>query len=253
MRGDAFGPMENTNQSGVHSVPVWLRLHREVVACTACPRLVPYRERVAREKRRQYRNDEYWGRPLPGFGDADARLLIVGLAPAAHGGNRTGRMFTGDSSGMWLARALYRAGFANQPTSIHRDDGLALRDAYITAGVRCAPPNNKPTPNEIAACRPFLIQELRLLHRVRVVVALGKLAFDMYLASRVGAGLDVPSPRPTFGHGATYRLPEGVTLLASYHPSRQNTQTGRLTESMLDEVFGRAERLLSRRVPRSRR
>jgi uracil-DNA glycosylase family 4 len=231
---------------------VWLRLRREVTACTACPRLVVYRERVARDKRRQYQSDEYWGRPLPGFGDTEARLLIVGLAPAAHGGNRTGRMFTGDSSGMWLARALYRAGFASQPTSVHRNDGLELRDAYITAGVRCAPPDNKPTPGEIAACRPFLIRELHLLRRVRVVVALGKLAFDMYLAARLGTGHDIPSPRPTFGHGAAHVLPEGVTLLASYHPSRQNTQTGRLTESMLDAVFGRARRLLRRRPGRRR-
>lgn len=219
---------------------MWLRLRRDIVACTACPRLVAHRERVAREKRRQYRNDEYWGRPLPGFGDATARLLIVGLAPAAHGGNRTGRMFTGDSSGLWLARALHRARFANRPDSVHRDDGLTLHDAYITAGVRCAPPDNTPTPGEIATCRPFLIRELHLLRRVRVVVALGRLAFDMYLAARVGAGLAVPTPRPIFGHGVEYTLPEGATLLASYHPSRQNTQTRRLTESMFDAVFTRA-------------
>ncbi len=223
---------------------MWTVLRRDIIACTGCPRLVEYRERVAREKRRQFCNDEYWGRPLPGFGEANARLLIIGLAPAAHGGNRTGRMFTGDSSGDWLARALHQAGFANQPTSRSRDDGLRLQDAYITAAVRCAPPENKPTPKEFATCRQYLIRELALLRRVTVVVALGKLAFDAYLVARSETGLEAPRPRPAFGHGAAYVLADGVTLIASYHPSRQNTQTGRLTRPMLSSVFRSARRVL---------
>lgn len=248
MCGNAFGAMGSANQRGAHSGPVWTRLQRDIIGCTACPRLVVYRERVAREKRRQYRNDDYWGRPLPGFGDHRARLLIVGLAPAAHGGNRTGRMFTGDSSGLWLARALHGAGFANQPTSTHRNDGFALSGAYITAAARCAPPDNKPTPKEFGACRPFLIRELGLLRRVAVVVALGKIAFDAYLATRAQMGLATPKPRPAFAHQATYALPDGVTLIASYHPSRQNTQTGRLTRAMLSNVFRAARRILDRRA-----
>jgi uracil-DNA glycosylase family 4 len=219
-------------------------LHREIIACVACPRLVAYRERVAREKRRQYRDDAYWGRPLPGFGDHRARLAIVGLAPAAHGGNRTGRMFTGDSSGEWLARALHANGFANQPTSSRRDDGLALRDAYITAAARCAPPDNKPTREELATCRPFLVRELASLPTMCVVVALGRIAFDAYLASRADAGLPIPTPRPLFSHGALHPLPGGVTLIASYHPSRQNTQTGRLTAPMLAAIFTSARRII---------
>jgi uracil-DNA glycosylase family 4 len=226
---------------------MWARLQREITDCTACPRLVAYRERVAREKRRQYRDEAYWGRPLPAFGDPSARLLIIGLAPAAHGGNRTGRMFTGDSSGLWLARALHGSGFANQPTSERRDDGLALRDAVITAAVRCAPPDNKPTPQEFATCRSFLIRELALLKQVEVVVALGKLAFEAYLAARAEMALAIPRPRPAFAHGAGYALPDGVTLLASYHPSRQNTQTGRLTAAMLSSVFRSARRALNHR------
>lgn len=219
-------------------------LYDEIVACARCPRLVAHRERVAREKRRQYRDDAYWGRPLPGFGDPRARLVIVGLAPAAHGGNRTGRMFTGDSSGEWLARALHEHGFANQPTSSHRDDGLALRDAYITAAVRCAPPDNRPTTGELAACRPFLVRELDLLARTRVVVALGKIGFDAYLAACAARGVALPRPRPAFGHRVTHRLPNGVTVIGSYHPSRQNTQTGRLTAPMLAAVFTSARRII---------
>jgi uracil-DNA glycosylase family 4 len=235
----------------IESGAMWTTLRRDIIACTACPRLVAHRERVAREKRRQYRDDEYWGRPLPGFGDPRARLLVVGLAPAAHGGNRTGRMFTGDSSGDWLARALHQADFANQTTSTRRDDGLTLRDAYITAAVRCAPPDNKPVPKEFAACRGFLIRELALLRRVSVVVALGRLAFDAYLAARSEMGLAAPKPRPAFAHGAAHPLPDGVTLIASYHPSRQNTQTGRLTRPMLSSVFRSARRALER--PRAAR
>jgi uracil-DNA glycosylase family 4 len=223
---------------------MWSSLQREITDCAACPRLVAYRERVAKEKRRQYRDETYWGRPLTAFGDPNARLVIIGLAPAAHGGNRTGRMFTGDTSGLWLARALHETGFANQPTSERRDDGLTLTDAVITAAVRCAPPDNKPTPREFATCRSFLIRELRLLKRATVVVALGKLAFDAYLAARSEMGLPAPTARPIFAHGARYPLPEGVTLIASYHPSRQNTQTGRLTATMLASVFRTARRVL---------
>jgi len=215
-----------------------------VVACRRCPRLVAHRERVAQEKVRRYRDDEYWGKPIPGFGDPNARLLIVGLAPAAHGGNRTGRMFTGDRSGDFLYRALHRAGFANQPWSRRRDDGLALYDCYITAAVRCAPPGNKPIPNELAACRPYLVEEIRLLRHVRVIVALGRIAFDAFLKAWVDVGRPLPIPRPAFGHGAMVKLPEGVWLLASYHPSQQNTQTGRLTPAMFQRIFDRACRAL---------
>jgi uracil-DNA glycosylase family 4 len=229
----------------LQSAAMWTSLQREITECAACPRLVAYRERVAQEKRRQYRDEAYWGRPLPAFGDPNARLVIIGLAPAAHGGNRTGRMFTGDSSSLWLARALHQAGFANQPTSERRDDGLSLHDALITAAVRCAPPDNKPSPGEFATCRGFLIRELRLLRRLTVVVALGKLAFDAYLGARLEMSLATPKPRPAFGHGATYALGD-VTLIASYHPSRQNTQTGRLTRPMFSSVFRSARRVLAR-------
>ncbi len=217
----------------------------EVVACRRCPRLVAYREQVAREKVRRYREEEYWGKPLPGFGDPNARLLIVGLAPAAHGGNRTGRIFTGDRSGDFLYRALYRAGFTNQASSRHRGDGLALRDCYITAALRCAPPGNKPTPSELATCRPYLVEEIRLLHRMRVVVALGRIAFDAFLKAWKNDSRSVPVPRPSFAHGATTELPGGVFLLASYHPSQQNTQTGRLTSAMFQRIFTHVQRLLA--------
>lgn len=203
-----------------------------------------HREEVARSKRRQFRDEPYWGRPVPGFGDHAARLLIVGLAPAAHGANRTGRMFTGDRSGDWLYAALHATGFANQPTSARRDDGLALRDAYISAIARCAPPANKPTPEEIASCRPFLVRELALLSRLRVVVCLGGLALDGFLRAWATAGRALPSPRPRFGHAAECALPGGVILLCSYHPSQQNTFTGRLTRPMLESVFTRAHSLL---------
>ncbi len=216
-----------------------------VVGCRRCPRLVEYRERVAREKVRRYRAEEYWGRPIPGFGDPDGRLLIVGLAPAAHGGNRTGRIFTGDRSGDFLYRALHRAGFASQPRSRHRDDGLTLQDCYITAVVRCAPPGNKPTPQELATCQPYLVEEIRLLRHVRVVVALGRIAFEAFLKAWVQAGKPLPAPRPRFGHGAVAELPGGVYLLASYHPSQQNTQTGRLTSPMFQRIFTRARRALA--------
>ena len=224
------------------------QLNQTIIACRKCPRLVRYRERVARIKKREFQQWEYWGKPLPGFGDPDAELVILGLAPAAHGGNRTGRMFTGDSSGQWLMRALHRAGFASQSTSEHRDDGLQLHNAFITATARCAPPDNKPTRKEIENCSGYLRQELALLRRARVVVTLGQIAFSTFLTLAHQYGVALPRPRPRFRHGAVYRLrampPIPALVIASYHPSRQNTQTGRLTEAMLDRVFGRARRLL---------
>ena len=208
-----------------------------------CPRLVAHREKVARVKRAAFKDWPYWGKPVPPFGDPDARLLIVGLAPAAHGGNRTGRIFTGDRSGEWLFRALHRAGFANQPSSISRDDGLQLTDCFITAAVRCAPPGNKPTPREFANCQPYLEREIAILKRVRVVVTLGKHATDAFLRAWQHTGHQVPRPRPKFAHLGEQPLAP-IRLITSYHPSQQNTQTGRLTQEMLDAVFGRARRIL---------
>jgi len=199
---------------------------------------------VAHEKVARFRDWTYWGRPVPGFGHPYARLLVVGLAPAAHGGNRTGRIFTGDESGNWLYGALHRAGFANQASSVHRADGLRLRDAFVSAVARCAPPANRPTPLEIATCRRYLLGELGLLTRLRVVVALGKVAHDGFLAAERARGQPVPRPAPPFGHGAEYRLPSGLVLLSSYHPSQQNTFTGKLTRPMLDRVFARTHALL---------
>jgi len=220
------------------------RLEARLTRCRLCPRLVEHRERVAREKVARFREWTYWGRPVPGFGDPRARLLVVGLAPAAHGGNRTGRIFTGDESGNWLYAALCRAGFANQASSMHRDDGLRLRDAFVSAVARCAPPANRPTPLEIATCRRYLVGELGLLTRLRVVVALGRVAHDGFLAAERGRGELVPRPAPSFAHGVEHRLPSGIVLLSSYHPSQQNTFTGRLTQTMLDRVFSRAHALL---------
>ena len=211
-------------------------LNDRITHCMRCPRLVAHREQVARAKRRQYRDWTYWGRPIPGFGDAQAALLVVGLAPAAHGGNRTGRVFTGDRSGDWLYEALHHYGFANQPRSENRDDGLKLKNCYIAAAVRCAPPDNKPTPDEFDTCREYLSEELRLLKRLRVVIALGKIAFDAYLRLVTTAGSTM-KPRPVFRHGARYRLPNGLTLIGCYHPSRQNTNTGKLTARMMDQVM----------------
>ncbi len=219
-------------------------LHERVTRCTKCPRLVSYRQTVARTKRRQFLHETYWGRPVPGFGDPRARLFVFGLAPAAHGGNRTGRIFTGDRSGDWLYEALHRFGFANQPRSSHRGDGLRLKDCYIAAAVRCAPPANKPTPDEFDACRPYVLEELRLLTKLRVVVALGKIAFDQYLKACRELGYGVPPPVPRFGHGVLYRLPWGVTLIGSYHPSQQNTFTRKLTRPMFHAVFKQASSLL---------
>jgi uracil-DNA glycosylase family 4 len=219
-------------------------LHEEIIACTRCARLVAWREQMAVVKRRAFREEFYWGRPLPGFGDANGRLLIVGLAPAAHGGNRTGRIFTGDSSGDFLMAALYRAGFANQPLSRSREDGLELRDAFITAAVRCAPPANKPTAAELRACRSFLAREMALLPHTRVVLALGRVAFAAVLDLWREQGLT--APRPAFAHGLVLTLPAPWPILvASYHPSRQNTQTGRLTPAMLDRVLARVRELLA--------
>ena len=215
------------------------RVRNAIVTCERCPRLRQYCARIAREKRRAYINDVYWGRPVPGFGDPKARLLLVGLAPAAHGANRTGRVFTGDGvggSGDFLMAALHRAGFANIPTSQHPEDGLMLRDAFIAAAVRCAPPDNKPTPAEIANCLPHLDAEIAALPRVRVVVALGRIAFDAYLRLLAARAVRV-APRPMFAHASVAALPNGQTLIGCYHPSRQNTNTGRLTAAMMDRVF----------------
>ena len=221
-------------------------VHAAIVSCDRCPRLREYCARVAREKRRAFRNETYWGRPVPGFGDPHARLLIIGLAPAAHGANRTGRVFTGDGvggSGDFLMSALHRAGFANMPTSHAPDDGLCLRDAFIAAAVRCAPPDNKPTPDEIVNCLPHLDAEIAALPRVRVVAALGRIAFDAYLRLLKQRGVPI-APRPTFGHGVAHRLPNGTTLVGCYHPSRQNTNTGKLTSAMMDRVFRVVHRAL---------
>ena len=220
-------------------------LQKEIVACRACPRLVAWREQVAREKRRAYRDWTYWGRPVPSFGDPKARLVIVGLAPAAHGANRTGRMFTGDRSGDFLYAALHRAGFASQPTSTRADDGLSLRDAYIVAPVHCAPPENKPTTEEIGRCARFLERELELLRPV-VTLALGGIAWDAVLDHHAARGRPVPKPRPKFGHGASATIPGAPLLLGSYHVSQQNTQTGRLTPAMFDAVLAQAKRALGR-------
>lgn len=222
----------------------WLTvLNREVIACVRCPRLVAYREQVAREKRRAYRDWDYWGKPVPGFGDPDARVLIMGLAPGAHGSNRTGRPFTGDASGNFMYPVLYETGFANQPTATDRNDGLKLKNLYITAAVRCAPPDNKPLPQELAECARFLDRELAGLERVKVVVALGRIGFDAYLNYMKRRGLLASKAGYLFKHGADYELPGGNVLLASYHPSNQNTQTGKLTRKMFVEIFKRAAKL----------
>jgi uracil-DNA glycosylase family 4 len=215
-----------------------VRLTVEITTCRACPRLVAWREEVAVQRRAAYRDQPYWGRPVPGFGDPGARIVVVGLAPAAHGGNRTGRVFTGDRSADWLFAAMHRAGLANQATSVAVDDGLALRDAWVLAAVRCAPPANKPTPGERDRCLPFLRRELALLADTRVLVVLGQFAYDV-VARELGV-----RPRPRFGHGVEVATPDGgPTIVCSYHPSQQNTFTGRLTEPMLDDVFRRSTEL----------
>jgi uracil-DNA glycosylase family 4 len=243
------------------------QLQERVIACRLCPRLVEHRETVAVNKRRMYLDWDYWGKPLPSFGDPAARVLIMGLAPAAHGGNRTGRMFTGDRSGDWVFGTLHKFGFASSPDAQRRDDGMVLRDAYITASLRCAPPANKPLKEELANCQPYLIRELELLVNVRVIIALGKIAFDTYLAARrqqdpafyltvapsvrLGGGIAAGAtgrraPRPRFGHNVEYPIDDDTTLIGSYHPSQQNTQTGRLTHEMFDAVFQHARDILSR-------
>ena len=214
-------------------------LQRDIVACERCARLREYCAQVATEKRRAYRDETYWGRPVPGFGDPRARVLLVGLAPGAHGSNRTGRMFTGDSSGDWLYEALHRTGFASQPHSVSRDDGLALADCWIGAAGRCAPPGNKPLPAELAACRGYLEQEIRLLPRLRVVLALGRIAHEAFLRASGLWTLLPARERPVFAHGAERALPDGRVLMSTFHPSRQNTQTGRLTRAMWHGVFAR--------------
>lgn len=220
-------------------------LQKTITDCTTCQRLTIYRQAIAQEKVKRFRNWEYWGRPISGFGDPKAQVFVVGLAPAAHGGNRTGRVFTGDRSGDWLYEALHAFGFANQPDSTHREDGLTLNDCYVAAVVRCAPPANKPTKAEFAACRPYLQKELRLLRRVKVIVALGKIAFDEYLRTCQSMGWLVPSPRPKFSHGAQYALSWGVTLVGSYHPSQQNTFTGTLTRPMFHGIFHTVRKLIT--------
>jgi len=224
----------------------WDDLETLIVGCRLCPRLVRWREETARTKRRAYRDQEYWGKPVPGWGDRKARVLIVGLAPAAHGGNRTGRIFTGDSSGDFLFAALHCAGFANQPTSRSRDDGLALAGAYIAAAARCAPPDNKPAPQELANCLPYLLQEIALLRELAVIVALGRIGFEAVLRAFEGRPACLPRSAllPQFAHGAVISLGEGLpAVVTSYHPSRQNTQTGRLTAEMFDHVWRHARNL----------
>jgi len=221
------------------------RLNAEITACTKCPRLVAWREKVAREKVKRFEEEEYWGKPVPGFGDPNARLLIVGLAPAAHGANRTGRMFTGDRSGDWLYRSLHKFGFANQSTSLHRDDGLQLQDCYITAPLRCAPPQNKPTADEKRNCFPYLVREFQLLSEVRVIVALGKIGFDTSLKMLQENGVADFDKKPVFSHAGETELNSELSLIASYHPSQQNTFTGKLTEPMFDSVFQRAREIIN--------
>lgn len=226
--------------------PGLLELNREIIACTRCQRLIAHCQKVGKEKRRAYLTWDYWARPVPGFGDPSARLLILGLAPGAHGSNRTGRPFTGDGSGNFLYPVLHKAGFASQPTATHREDGLRLLDAYITAAVRCAPPENKPSPEEIANCAGYLDREFAALTNVKVVVVLGKIAFDAYLNYLKRRGDLQSKSGYVFGHGETYKLPNGRTLLCSYHPSLQNTLTGKLTEKMFLDVFRKAKKLIGR-------
>jgi uracil-DNA glycosylase family 4 len=222
--------------------PSLAAITRDIVACNRCARLRTYCEQIAREKKAAHRHDIYWGRPVPGFGDPLAQVLVLGLAPAAHGANRTGRVFTGDGSGDFLMRAMHQAGFANIATSQHSDDGLVLHDAYILAAVRCAPPGNKPTPSEIAACHPHLVAEAAALRRMKVIVALGRIAFDAAWRLLADRGIAL-RPKPIFGHGLVYHPAGGPVVIASYHPSRQNTNTGKLTPEMLNSIFETAARV----------
>ncbi len=236
LAGKASGPERQRRHNREDALAV---VRHAIVSCEKCPRLRKYCAEIARVKRRAFRDEVYWGKPVPGFGDPRARVLLIALAPAAHGANRTGRVFTGDGpggSGDFLMAALHRAGFANIPTSRHRDDGLALQDVFIAAAARCAPPDNKPTPEEIVTCRPHLHAEIAALPRIRIIVCLGKIAFDAYLQLLKETGVIV-RPRPAFGHGVVHELPTGQTLIGCYHPSRQNTNTGTLTARMMDDVF----------------
>lgn len=226
------------------TIPALLELQDAIVGCTLCPRLVAYRQDIARHKVRRFRATPYWGKPVPSFGNPGARLVIVGLAPAAHGGNRTGRAFTGDRSGDWLYEALYTHGFANQPTSTGRNDGLHLQDCYVSQVLHCAPPANKPTREEMINCQPYLLTELQLLTNLRVLLPLGKIAFDACLRACRHLAIPLPTPIPRFGHGYLSRLPNGLALLPSYHPSQHNTQTGRLTRPMFHQIFATARTLL---------
>jgi len=236
--------LANGQRRMTKDLPSWLvELNAEIIACTRCPRLVEYRQKIAREKRRAYLHCEYWGKPVPGFGDPNARVLILGLAPGAHGSNRTGRPFTGDASGKFMYPILYETGFANQPTATARGDGLELRDLYITAAIRCAPPANKPLPSELANCAPYLDREMVGLKNLKVIVALGKIGFDAYLNYLKRSG-QLTSKQPyIFQHGAKYPMPDGKMLLASYHPSNQNTQTGKLTRQMFLRIFKEAAQI----------
>ena len=220
-------------------------LNQEILNCTRCPRLVVYRQQVGREKRRAYLAWDYWARPVPGFGDPHARVLVLGLAPGAHGSNRTGRPFTGDASGKFMYPILYKVGFASQPNAESRHDGLKLIDCYITAAIRCAPPDNKPLPSELANCAPFLDRELAILKEVRVVVALGRIGFDAYLNYLKRNGIIQSKAGYVFAHAACYAVPNGVTLLASYHPSNQNTATGKLTATMFEAIFREARKIVA--------
>jgi uracil-DNA glycosylase family 4 len=224
-------------RTGVDPATALGALERRITECSRCPRLVAWREQVAREKRAAFASEEYWGRPVPGFGDPHAGVYVLGLAPAAHGGNRTGRVFTGDRSGDWLFASMHRTGFANQPESVALGDGLRLDGAFVGAAVRCAPPANKPLPSERDECLPYAAEELRLLENVRVIVCLGQFGWD------AACRLLALKPKPRFGHGAEHALPDGRTLLATFHPSQQNTFTGKLTEPMIDAVFARAREL----------
>jgi uracil-DNA glycosylase len=245
MTNNGFSQRPTTNdQPRVLPTNDWLsQLNCEVTSCTLCPRLVTYREQIAREKRRAYRDWDYWGKPVPGFGDPNARVLVLGLAPGAHGSNRTGRPFTGDASGNFMYPVLHETGFANQPTAIDRNDGLKLTGMYITAAVRCAPPDNKPLPSELANCASYLDREMDGLTQIKVVVALGRIGFDAYLNYLKRRGLISGKKEFAFQHGAKYRMPDGKVLLASYHPSNQNTQTGKLTQPMFARIFKEAARL----------
>lgn len=225
-------------------MPTLQQLQHTIIECRKCPRLVAWREQSAREKVKRFNDQRYWGKPVPSFGDPTAQVLLVGLAPGAHGANRTGRMFTGDRSGDWLFRALHKFGFANQTESLSRDDGLKLHNCYITAACRCAPPQNKVLPDELRNCRPYLLEELQLLKRLRVIVGLGKIGFDVVVQSFTQLNWLETERKPTFGHGVEYRLNKNVFLIGSYHPSQQNTFTGKLTEPMFDKIFKRAQLLL---------